>query len=362
MLWPLCETLALVAPHLPPALVSPATIAQVKQLANYLPDAFSACYLECRLGANAPQVDFSVGAAASVGGRALLVEPGCTYLPADLLTKSQRWRQVHEWLAQWANPNSTLYQEIPLVWLEFDHADQAFNELPVPSVIFCLDPQYVKASKHPHGAIVHRNTRDLQPFMGDALALLFGYPVAKTTDQTLARCFALLPPSGKLFYMSVMLARDPAPLKVSGAMPRDQLVGYLERLGWPGSARPLNEAMTLFDATSDLVRFDMTIDEGIAPRLGLEFFSATQREAPDARRAFLDQLVAHGLCTVEKCGALQTWAGTTRVIYPQQSWLTRLRRSWYVKMVYEPGQTLAMKAYLGFMPSLVSLASLRSDS
>jgi hypothetical protein len=58
MLWSSREALELIEPHVPRQLVSTTSFSQTKKIATLFPKATSSCYWECRLAANAPQVDF----------------------------------------------------------------------------------------------------------------------------------------------------------------------------------------------------------------------------------------------------------------------------------------------------------------
>jgi hypothetical protein len=74
MLWSPREALELIELYVPRQLVSATSISQAGRIATLLPKATSSCYWECRLAANAPQVDFLTCVAASDGGREILAD------------------------------------------------------------------------------------------------------------------------------------------------------------------------------------------------------------------------------------------------------------------------------------------------
>jgi hypothetical protein len=151
-----------------------------------------------------------------------------------------------------------------------------------------------------------------------------------------------------------MLSREPVTVKVSGTVPKEQFLPYLRQVGWRGEFAALEMLLNTFASATDAIRFDLCVDALIAPRIGIEFLSGPQPPNQTARQQLLTQLVDAGLCTAEKRAAVEAWEGDLRVIYPQQSWPTRIRRSWYIKVVYQPDQALEAKAYLGFAPGLFS--------
>src|SRR5229473_4460425 len=120
MLWPLCETLKIIEPLVPSQMVSTQAYSQSQYLAALLPQATSSCYWECRLTADTSQVDFLTCVAASDNGReALSGKQGDGGL-SPVLTGAPVWDNAREFFTQWADPASSLYDGVPLIWLEFD--------------------------------------------------------------------------------------------------------------------------------------------------------------------------------------------------------------------------------------------------
>jgi len=350
MIWPLGETLERVKPYVPYQLVPPGAFEGIRTLARVLPEAMSAYYIECRLGAAASQVDFSACTLATQGGREILAGG------APALGHHGVWGRVRDFLTYWADPGSPLYDQLPFIWLEFDEVNRP---QPRPCLNFCLDPGYLDGHSGPANGR-HPNTRRLQPFFEAALVRASGQPLEPDARRNLANCFDCLPEGGQIIYMAVMLARQPAALKVNVVLPRDSLLAYLAQIAWPGSLTELEKGLLTFCAAMDRVRFDLTVGRAMLPRLGIEFFAhmGASPQADTDRRQFLEQLAAEGLCTPEKRTALLSWSGSSSELYSRQSVPTRLSRSWYVKLVYQDQKPLEAKAYLGFAPSRFSLFSL----
>nr|HMN30399.1 hypothetical protein [Caldilineaceae bacterium] len=267
-------------------------------------------------------------------------------LPAE-----ESWRPIRCFLRQWAEPATLLHQQSPMVWLEFDRVNQAWPVVPLPGVCFCLDSDYVE--KQPHEAQRNPLSRErYRALFTAALAILYGQPISATVQRHLLACYDHLPASGRLIHLSAMLGRQPPALKVYAAVARDDLLTYLSQIGWPGSDAELGAMLAEFYADLSLVFVDLTIEECIAPRIGLAYSQVhlKNRGRADARwTSLLDRCVATGCCTAEKRAALLTWPGSTRQPWPGRTWPVRLSRWLDLKLVYQPGQPLQVKGYLGFM-------------
>ena len=357
MIWSLGETLKFIEAYLPGQLVSPQAFSHVQTIANLLPEAMSAHYFECRLAAKTHQLDFATCVMASKGGREILAGHNATADLPPILLQHPLWRRVREFFRCWADPTSPLYEQVPLIWLGFDQVDGRLPKVPLPCLSFSLNPEHL--GRHPSSQPSHHaHTQPYLQFAETTFAGLLGHPLSPQTRQNLQACFDLLPAGGQISYLSAMLSRQPAALKVNGFVPKDQLLAYLTQIGWTGSLAELEQIMATFCTFTDKIKFDLTVGPTISARFSLEFFSKGLSQSDSQRQFFLNQLVDEGLCTPEKRQALLAWFGFSSEVFSHQSWPTRLSRSWYAKIVYQPHQPLEAKGYLGFVPSLFSLFTL----
>ncbi len=99
--------IAVVAPHLPPSIVTPDALARIRTVARQLPPC-SLAGLELRLRDDRPNVDFFV--------RLPYVNPG---LPSSVMA-SPAWRSVQTVCDAIADPSNPLHRQIRLLFLEFD--------------------------------------------------------------------------------------------------------------------------------------------------------------------------------------------------------------------------------------------------
>lgn len=362
MLWPLRETLKLIERDVPSPVIPPTALSHVETIATLLPTVTSACYWECRLAAGVTQVDFLTCVEVSGGGREMLASWHAGAALPSAFTQTSIWNRAGDFFTQWADPNSILHECVPLIWLEFDQVDGPLPRGPLPSVSFCLDPEY--ADRRSWKQFI--NPQDPQTrwrVAEQGLQFLLGGPLSPHQQNALRACFEALPVGGRIIHLSAMMARSPAVVKVYGAVPQGYLSTYLTRIGWPGSTTELVDSIAPFctPATVDHNMYiDLTVGEGVMPKLGIAFSQQQIAHLPQrdpTRHTLLALCAQAGLCTTEKRDALCAWPGNFRATFPGEQWPTRMHKWLDVKLVYQPQCPLEAKGYLGFMPQFSLLSS-----
>lgn len=347
MIWSSIETLCFVEPYLPCELVSATAFSNVKALAKDLPNAMSAYYLECRLGANASQIDFLTCTTAPHGGREIFAEHVMTAnLPNAFLDKAL-WQGFRNFFMHWADPTSPLYRHVPLIWLEFDSVDKGLIEAPFPGLILCLNPDISKGYKRVQSSTIYNRLKSKQ-VVEFALKCLLGYPVPNQIKQQVFVCFDCLPPGGQIIHVGTMLARQPTWLNIYGLISKEHLVEYLHQVGWNSSTTEIEKILTIFCAHTNIIRPDLSINDRIWSRIAIEFSSDGTPQGDSKLQFLLDQCVENGLCTPEKRDALLSWSGISRKTFSHQSWPVNLSRWFEIKIIYQPNYPIELKAYLGF--------------
>jgi hypothetical protein len=153
-----------------------------------------------------------------------------------------------------------------------------------------------------------------------------------------------------------MVARQPAVIKVYGSVPRTQLFSYLTRIGWPGPILELEDILATYctpETVDHNIFIDISIEETVLPKLGIAFAQQQIANLPSkdpTRKQLLDLCVHTGLCTSEKRDALLAWPGSFRAPFHGGQRPARFHKWLDVKFIYQPGQRLEAKAYLGFVP------------
>ena len=118
------------------------------------------------------------------------------------------------------------------------------------------------------------------------------------------------------------------------------------------------------------------LGEQVGPKLGLECYFGTDTGNAGRLRALTAALVRHGACTPAKAAALDAYQGLTLQDAAPAEWPPHLaalataggpglssalcRWVHHVKLVHEPGQALAAKAYLAVEHHLLVRRQLRA--
>ncbi|ATB39211.1 hypothetical protein CYFUS_004652 [Cystobacter fuscus] len=343
--------LRLAAPHLSPALISSEAFGNLQRIARQLPPA-SASGFECRLGQPQALADLGVRFLAADGSRAVLAgrgDPGGRFELSRFTHPV--WERLRRFGARWDEPGSPLAREIGDIFLEFDVEGTPEQE-PIPSFFI----------EYERGA-----TRDLE-VMEQALALLWGEPLAPAIRERVVACLEALPSGGQVSAVGAMFSRrfEGVRLCLHGLTP-DTLPDYLERVGWPGASSEWEPLLSAVVPHVERLALSLDVDETVQPRLGVECHQAESLHEADTARwsALLEVLEARGLCLPTKRRALVDWVGHLHLRSRPEALPSHLRtlsaglaphalpvflrRLNHVKLVFQPGRPPEAKAYLALI-------------
>jgi hypothetical protein len=342
----LADSLRSCVSHVHPTLVSPACFTDVLAVASNLPLALARPFvmLECRLGEERPSADLAVPALAPLGGREALTRVVSPDGLSSIVRTDPSWQPIHRFVARWADPDSSLYQGISKVWLEFDIGGQPAR-VSVPSLFFSPETaDYLRRNLFS----VEAGTNVDMLLIELACASLQGRPLMPATRRVVTGCLEALPPGAKIQFVGVMLPRETPDLRLifsgltAGEVPR-----YLSRAGWNGPADDLASKIEPILALVDYVWLALDAGESIGPRVGLECYFNHRRQPAEGLRwqTFVGHLVERGLCLSDKAEALLSYqeadSGSRHSLH-------------HVKVSYTAGGLLEAKVYLA-----VSLAEHR---
>ncbi len=323
------DYLTVITPHLHTDLVSHEILSHIQELEPIL-SPFCEKLFECRLGVKSTQVDFS------------FYLPKLTQsLPETFLT-SVVWQSFQNFYQEWLNPESSLHHKIKEIGMEFD-ADKSLSPVPIPCIFFELD----RETTYPFSELVD-----------EALGLL-NYPISPLIESNLKLCAEFLPEGAKFAHFAVMLSRPGKGVRVNAiAIPPDQLLDYLNKIGWNYPTEPIADLVSKLSASFDYLVLAFDVGETIYPRIGLECYFEKQPRYEPRWQLVLDNLVEFGLCTPAKRNALLSWSGINKQKYHGKgnlSWESVFSQSIYsvywrtinhIKIVYQPGYPLEAKGYL----------------
>lgn len=351
----LSDCLEIVRPHFHPALFTPGTICRlqdaVQRLAPIPPYRIG---FECRLSAGDAQVDLQQGFVGSATTQDLLTKYMAALVSNSTASLHPAWRRIQSFCSAWCDSSSPLHEGVVDFWLEFDLHDGG-GAAPVPSVFFGLNQKASPAMQSFCPATA-------------ALEILTGAPLLPGSVTNLRRCFEVCPDGVIVSHLGVMLARETDMVRVNiKHIPADGILSFLRSLEWKANDVELEALLVSLASFTDGITVCLDIGREVAPRVGLECFlnSDFGREARWA--GFLQNLVAHGLCSSEKAEALMTWPGYTAPDSISAPWPAALvaqslqekpehfsvisRDLSHVKVTLQPSRHPTAKAYFGFTHS-----------
>lgn len=351
MIFPADYFLGSSRPFFPAGLVSPQALENIWPIANRLPPV-SNLALECRLQADANEVDFIPQFIAKGGSGERLADPaGQPNHPI--------WQRIQTFCRQWRQPDSLLYDGVREIWLEFDISGPP-PEPPLPSLFVGFHSNQQR--------VAHRHFSEI------TMRLVQPELLTPALLDLLTRCFAGLPAGATLFSVGFLLARHSDKARICvGHLPKSEAIAYLRRVGWPGDlglvSRLLADILPLVD------EFGLALDVGeeMAPRLGLECYLFQSNPKREARWSqLLAYLVAVGHCSPEKQQALLAWPGYQfHGLSPDEAAAIRLaaddlplrshsifsRKISHLKLVCDPAGWRESKAYLELNSSWMTIGN-----
>jgi len=238
-------------------------------------------------------------------------------------------------------------------WLKFD-LPPGQNSDSMPSV-FCrltdamINDDYVAAPSYIH----------------EIIETLSKNKVEKSTTVLLDRIYQALPPSGEVFQIGLLLARQDKGLRllIRGLTP-EAIIGFLKTIEWPGDLGPVYGMVQCWSKVTDLIFLSIDVGSRVGPRLGLELKYHKHFVEFDPRwERLLSAFVASGLCAPKQKDALLHWSGITResssVCWPEHlkgasEWFGNefepviVRAINHAKIVIDEGAIATAKVYYGF--------------
>ena len=346
----MADALDVVLPSLSAEIVPHSTAPSLRQLARALPPVHRGT-LECRLSANADQVDLSQCVVAEDGQPAIVAEWVSAMASAVDRPVHPAWGHLDDFCAQWTDPLSPLHAGVRNIWLEFDSSD-ALPPTLCPSLFFGLQRE--------------ASPSEAYEVVAEVLGVLLGDAELAKLKGSLRRCADACLDVASVNQVGVMLSRqtDALRLCVPGLAP-GQILPYLRQVGWPGPENELEHLIAeLVPSVGPPRMVDIDVDARVHPQVGLEYRFEDQTRDEAQWTALVDHLVGRALCTPEKRQALLAWPGSNgphnssapwpghliveSLSQPPDRFSMFLRRLSHVKIVHQPGHPLAAKAYLQF--------------
>ncbi len=362
---PLSEHLQVIQKTVPSELLNAQTWQGIQAIAQLLPGSLTTFFgFECRLGIPEAAADFLICLDANEAGRRTLASAD---YGAGLLQSEPIWEQVHRFGQLWQEAGSLLGERIHNMWLEFDVEQSEPVATPLPSCFIGASPIYGQPLE---GDEIHHW------LVQQPLTLLRGAALPTAVQENVLRCLGALPTGAYVFQVGLMLARrnDWVRLCVRDIDP-DQILTYLEAIGWSGDLGSLGTLLQQLEPGVDRIDLDLDVEGSIGPKLGLECYLTAQPIRDPRWGNFLDTLVKMGLCLPQKREALLRYPGYVRERHHPETWPRLLQRLsqllgpdcesvfcrglHHIKVVYQGHQATEAKAYLAVSQQILNLGAVR---
>lgn len=349
--FPVLETIDELTTWLPRAPWHEKRVRQVAEHFGSMPDIARIIGMELRLTRNQHQIDFFVGAGSS---------DLHNHNPALRTYARQRYgpksRGLLHFLDHLADDETALRDQIPLVWMEFDHTHP--DQAPDPPLLFAqlqkaMAPPYRPYQIPEHKAALLRGERAFA-FLTTCMEALEPTPVDAGIRAAMATCVAGLPEEALLLSVAPMSARGHDAYRFYAAVPTSQVDAYLAAIGWPGDRRQVKQLLETAYRGVVWVGVSLDIAHTIRPNIGLELTVGGGRRLADepALNTFIKALPEDAVCR-ETMTALDAFCGRHRVRYKDwQRPVTLHRLLSHIKCSLKPDRPLEVKAYIGGYPRI----------
>jgi hypothetical protein len=288
----LAPQLAMLAPHLPPAIVSPAAVARMQRSAALLFPA-SGVGFEARLAGDPSEVDLYMRVSPRDGSAAILGGWHQSHALAAPLAEDPYWQRLAR-LSRllWAADDGLLKPFVNRFGLELDHADLD-GACARPSIVFFDLPETTAGNS----AGLVRTMTDI------VLPLVLERSLGNPQRHLIAAAVGAAAPVARLRHIGMALRRPDPAVRLVFKLPPDRIAECLALLGFGARAKPIAAAVSAIGGDLKNISLQVDVTEKFGSRVGVEFHASRS----EAWAGLLRRLTLCRLCTAERAIALSHW-------------------------------------------------------
>jgi hypothetical protein len=335
----LLGTIEQVSSALSPALVQPAAIARIGQVARGLPAALTnQVYFECRMADPGARVDLIIRVGRS--GAGILAGRSRAAAVAAGLAATPSWRRLAAFARRWLDED-WLRTSVDSLWLEFDlPGPDTPGALSSPRVFVALARGSLAGTAGAAGLLLR-------------LAALLRLDGRSPPGALVTACIGHPAVRDRLRYVGVDPSSPEPSLRLcitSAAV--GELQEQLGLLGNPAGAGRVPSCLAALHAPSLAMVANVDVTDRVVPGVGVELGLARSPQVSGriGERDFLDRLVAVGLSSPDRARSLSTWPGHSVTVFGHELWPSLvLRRVNHIKLRLQEGQLSEAKVYLCFI-------------
>jgi hypothetical protein len=337
-------------------LISKQNFSEIKKLANHFKSNITSFFgFETKLTSFENKIDYLLAISSKKGERESLVNliEG-NDLPSSFM-KTSEWKQVYNFVKDWADPNSVLYNNVLGLWFEFD-TSISLEGVPIPNI-------FIQTKKLRADTI--EEIKNINWITETAIPILTGKQLSNNVKNRFKESIKNLPEKTSLIHVGTMISRGNNGIRVViNRIKPKQIIPYLKTIGWTDDSGKL--AKLIKDLERFVSRFilHITIGENVSPKVGLECsFSKDKFHLETEWTNFFTYLTNNKLCIHDKKHALLNFIGIDNeednnvfdissyipsvLINNSQYTNALVRFISHIKIVYQPDKPIEVKAYPG---------------
>jgi len=344
------------SPYISEDLISKERVGKIEELANHFPSELSSWFgFEIKLNDSVPSADFLFSVRKEYSEREVLSNREYSY---PTLKDMPVWKQLNNFVSQWNNPQSILYDCANNIWFEFD-MDEVNVNAPIPSFFF--GTQNIKRKD------------DLIELSREGFSSILDNGLNHKIWTSLLSTIALLPKEADLFQIGVMLSRKTDAIRICiNNLNINQIGAFLNIMKWYGDVDELKNLLKYIGSFVDEFSLDIDLSETLLPKIGLECYINKGDRAEKCNQLF-DMLLTSGLCLAKKKDAIYNLSGLSHR-FSEPDWPSHLindmkkqknqqlsafmRYQNHIKISIEPDVGLSAKSYMGIQHTWIKVKDL----
>lgn len=189
----------------------------------------------------------------------------------------------------------------------------------------------------------------------DALVFAGGWSTDAAERRHFERLYETAPPNTIVKAIGTFPSRARTiRTAVTGFRKADEVVAFLDRVGWPGRSAAVGDAVAFLAERNAFaylgIHFDVTAD-GVGPVLGLSVFAEEREWLKDIKSwtPVIDAIGERGSALPEKLAELAAWSTGSKILFTRAGPMMLVRGIHHLKLSVTGDQVGAVKAYVFFL-------------
>lgn len=329
-------------------LVSPEQLKSLDEFMQEIPGGCSSFFgFECDLRSPGA-LDFLFCATQREKHSSVLAGTSHLSLP-DAWFNDKCWQKVRDFSREWEDENSSIFQQLENVWLEFDTSSTSYPFS--PNLFFGMREEFW-AKKAKMGGLV-----------GDCIDLIDPRILSDKVVDNIIALINWLPESAGIFQVGVMLARPTNQVRIClRGLSISQARNLISDLNFPIDPAAFQKKLSPFAVISESIALSIDIGEEFGPKVGLECSFGHDHLSLARLQDFLALLEAKKMCPKTLTPHLLNFHGTIHQDLAPEKWsqalidiaritgpdTINLLPHWihHIKLVQDGDAPLYAKAYL----------------